>query len=280
MIKEEKKSIFRKKALENISSLEELDKLLIIVKPKDWIALIVGIIIIISIISWAFLGKITTIADGKGIFLDFSKIESIVSPSKGIVDVKEFIGSKVKKDDIVAVIQDLQTNEKINIKSPYDGLITNIYLNNGDTALKNQILIELQKSNNYFKSNHEKFYCFIPFKEGDKIRNNMKVKIFSWALEPNEKKQFYGRVEKISYIPADETYFNKILLGKRFYDYFTKDGPVIPIIVYPLYAESKIEPPLADDIPLGTLSDVDVILIETKPIAYLLPFWFSKKIKL
>ena len=280
MINEDKKSIFRKKALEKISSLEELDKLLIIVKSKDWIALIVGIIIVISIMLWAFFGKITTIAEGNGIFLDFSKIESIVSPSKGIVDVKEFIGSRVKKDDIVAVIQDLQTNEKINIKSPYDGLITNIYLNNGDTASKNQILIELQKSSSFSKSNLEKFYCFVPLKQGDKIRSNMKVKILSWALESNNKKHFYGRVEKISYIPADETYFNTILLGKRFYNYFTKDGPVIALIVYPLYSESKVEPPLADDIPLGTLADVEVILIETKPIAYLLPFWFSKKIKL
>jgi HlyD family secretion protein len=280
MIQEEKKSIFRKKALEKVSSLEELDIILNIVKPKDWIALIVGIIIGISIILWAFFGKIISIAGGNGIFLDFSKIVSVVSPTDGIVDVKEFIGSRIKKDDVIAIILDQKVNKKISVKSPYDGLITNIYQNNGDIVSKDQTLMELQRSKNISKSDSEKFYCFVPVKQGDKIRNNMKVKIFSWALEPNEKKYFYGIVEKISYIPADETYFNTILLGKRFYNYFTNNGPVVPVIVRPLYIESKVEPPLADDIPLGTLSDIDVILIETKPIVYLLPFWFSKKIKL
>lgn len=279
MTKENKRSIFRKEALEKASSLEDLDKLFFIVKSKDWIALFIGILIIVSILLWSFFGKVTTITGGNGIFMDFSKITTIVSPTIGeIVEIKEHVGTKVNKEKTIAVIRDFKTNEKIEIKPPEEGVITNIYLEVGKKIQKNQKFLEFQKTN-FEKSSQERIFCFIPIREGDKIKEGMKVKILPWALD-GQKKHIIGKVEKLSYLPADKTYFNRIFLDDNYYNYLTRKSPVIPVIVKPLYYESNIEEPLADDIPIGSFVTVEVILKEVKPITYLLPFWFSKENKL
>ncbi len=274
---EEKESIFRKEALSKLSSIEDLDKMLYVVKPKDWLGLIVGIIILLGFVFWAIFGSVTTITGGNGIFMDFAKVKTIVAPTSGeVIDIIEHVGSKVKKNDVLAVIMESSTKKIVKIKSPDNGLITNIYVGRGNTINRNQMFFEIQKFS-MLNQTKEKFYCFVPIKGGDKIKPGMKVKIFPWSLENGDKKAIIGVVEKLSYLPASQAYFNRIFLNESYYSYLTKNEPVIPVIVKPLYKESKIEEPLAEEIPLGSFVTIEVILKKRKPITYLLPFLYSKE---
>ena len=157
-------------------------------------------------------------------------------------------------------------------------MVTNIYVRRGKKISKNHIFFEVQQ-HSIEKEHREKFYCFVPILQGDRIREGMRVKIFPWALGGDKKKAILGRVERLSYLPASEAYFNRIFLDKSYHDFFTKGSPVIPVIVVPLYEESNRKEPLAEEIPLGSFATIDVILQERKPITYLFPYWFSKKDK-
>ena len=57
---EEKKSIFRKQALDRISSPEDLDNYLVVTKPGIWFVLIAIIVLLIGTFSWMILGRLET----------------------------------------------------------------------------------------------------------------------------------------------------------------------------------------------------------------------------
>jgi HlyD family secretion protein len=62
-------TIFRKKALEQLSSPDQLDQLIQVVSPQAWVGLLAVGIIILTLIGWLIFGTITTRADGSGILL-------------------------------------------------------------------------------------------------------------------------------------------------------------------------------------------------------------------
>lgn len=55
-----KKSIFRQKALSKVSSPEELDRYLMVTRPGIWFALSAVIVLLVGVIVWGFLGRIET----------------------------------------------------------------------------------------------------------------------------------------------------------------------------------------------------------------------------
>ncbi|MBI5346861.1 MAG: hypothetical protein HZB76_06960 [Chlamydiae bacterium] len=264
----EQKKLFREDALKSFSSIEELNKLLKIVKPIDWVCLISILFIIITTIAWCFLGKITSIASGEGIFLDFSKIYSLNSPATGEISQIYFnIASIVKKDEVVATVFDFKNQKYIDVKSPYNGLIVDIHANRGDNLNNNELIADLVLESTGGKE--AKFYCFLPIKEGDRVRDKMRANVYLWSENKKNIKPIKAIVEKVSYFPASEVYFKEIFLNKSYYDFLTRSTQVIPVIVTPLNQEEIIE----KNVLLGSFVNIEVIIETKKPISYLLPYF-------
>lgn len=59
-MEEQKKSIFRQKSLERISSPEELDQYLQVTKPATWIVLAAVVVLLFGFLTWGFLGHLTS----------------------------------------------------------------------------------------------------------------------------------------------------------------------------------------------------------------------------
>ncbi len=59
---EQKKSIFQAKALERISSPEELDKYLKVTRPSTWAALAAVAVLLVGFVVWGVFGRLTTTA--------------------------------------------------------------------------------------------------------------------------------------------------------------------------------------------------------------------------
>lgn len=69
MARVEQKELFRKAALERLSSPEELDQLMQVTNPKGWLALLGLAGLILAALIWGILGHIPTIAQGQGVLL-------------------------------------------------------------------------------------------------------------------------------------------------------------------------------------------------------------------
>ena len=121
--------IFRKSALERLSSPEELDSLMRVISPKAWLALIALGGLVLTAMIWGVWGTIPTKVVGQGILVHPEGILEILSRGAGQVSaVYANPGDLVRKGQVMARIEQNKLGEDIKharadlaeLKSEYD----------------------------------------------------------------------------------------------------------------------------------------------------------------
>jgi HlyD family secretion protein len=97
--------IFRKVALERLSSPEQLDQLLQVTDAKGWLALAALAGLLAVALGWGILGSVPTEAGGSGILLRRGGVSEVVSAGSGqVAEVLVGVGDTVAKGQVVARI--------------------------------------------------------------------------------------------------------------------------------------------------------------------------------
>ena len=111
---EEKSSIFREKALNQLSSPEQLDKLMQVVSPKDWLLFGgLGVFTALGVI-WSLFGNISITVQGKGILINPRQVVQFQSPISGqLKSLKIKNGQCVKKNDILATVDPSEKKQQL-----------------------------------------------------------------------------------------------------------------------------------------------------------------------
>lgn len=106
--------IFRKVALERLSSPEQLDQLMRITTPAGWVTLFALGGLLACAVIWGFWGSIPTRLEGQGILMKMGGVYSISCRGSGRVE-SLFVGDgdTVQAGQIVAVIGQPETVDKI-----------------------------------------------------------------------------------------------------------------------------------------------------------------------
>jgi HlyD family secretion protein len=98
--------IFRKVALERLSSPEQLDQLMQVTDSKGWLALGALGALILAALGWGVFGSIPTEATGEGILLRRGGVSNLVSAEQGQVeDLLVSVGDVLGKGQVVARIR-------------------------------------------------------------------------------------------------------------------------------------------------------------------------------
>ncbi len=106
--------IFRKVALERLSSPEQLDQLLQVTNPYGWLALTAVGVILGAAVTWGFVGTIPTEAQGEGILLRQGGVSDLVALGQGQVeDVRVEVGDEVRKGQVVATLRQDELSRQI-----------------------------------------------------------------------------------------------------------------------------------------------------------------------
>jgi HlyD family secretion protein len=105
--------IFRKVALERLSSPEQLDQLVQVTDPRGWLALTGLGAVLLAAICWGVWGSIPTEAQGEGILLRQGGVSALVSAANGQVEeILVSVGDVIEKGQPVARIrQDVLTRQ-------------------------------------------------------------------------------------------------------------------------------------------------------------------------
>ena len=91
--------IFRKVALERLSSPEQLDQLMQVTDPRGWLALIALLMLLAAAMVWGFMGTIPTEASGEGILIRRGGVSALVSTGSGPVEeMLVSVGDVIEKD--------------------------------------------------------------------------------------------------------------------------------------------------------------------------------------
>ena len=98
--------IFRKVALERLSSPEQLDQLMQVTTPKGWLALTALGALLLTAVGWGVFGSIPTEATGEGILLRRGGVSNVVTAESGQVEeILVGVGDVIEKGQAVARIR-------------------------------------------------------------------------------------------------------------------------------------------------------------------------------
>src|SRR5947199_4287106 len=109
-----KQQLFRAVALERASSPEQLDYLVVITRPFDWIVGLATLLALTAAITWAFVGRIPTRVPGEGILISGSgKVVDAVSAAAGrLASVQVSVGDHVSQGQLIARIAQTDTEQR------------------------------------------------------------------------------------------------------------------------------------------------------------------------
>jgi HlyD family secretion protein len=107
--------IFRKVALERLSSPEQLDQLVQVTNPRGWLALAAVGTLLAGALAWGVWGSIPTEATGEGILIRRGGVSDLVAPGTGQVqEILAQVGDVIAKGQPVATIRQEALNRQIN----------------------------------------------------------------------------------------------------------------------------------------------------------------------
>jgi HlyD family secretion protein len=124
--------IFRKVALERLSSPEQLDQLLQVTNPRGWLALGALGALLLASLTWAIFGSIPTEAGGEGILLRQGGVTNLVAAEQGQVEevlvsvgdviVKGQVVARVRQQELLRQIQDSR-DRLADVRTEYNDLL-------------------------------------------------------------------------------------------------------------------------------------------------------------
>ncbi len=107
-------TVFRNISLKRLSSPEQLDSLLTVVRPKGWLALIGLTLVVAAGLVWAVMGTIPIKVGGEGLLIRGGGVHQIAPHVGGrLVDVRIAEGDQVTKGQVVARIAVPELEEEL-----------------------------------------------------------------------------------------------------------------------------------------------------------------------
>lgn len=112
----EKNNLFRKEALERLSSPENLDRQMQIIRPKKWLPLAAMGCVVATALTWSVVGRIPITATGQGVLVFPSQVVDFQSPSAGqLQTIRVQVGDTVKKGDVLATLNQTELQKQLQL---------------------------------------------------------------------------------------------------------------------------------------------------------------------
>lgn len=138
-------SVLRKVSQERLSNPEQIDQLMKIRSPSGWIIVASVLLLLIVGCGWLIFGKVPITMPCSGSIMPTKGLAEVQSPKSFVVEeVKVHSGVQVKKDEVLIKGYISDNNEKYNIIAPYDGIITDVYVQEGVVALQGKSLARIE----------------------------------------------------------------------------------------------------------------------------------------
>lgn len=110
-----KEKIFRSAASERLSSVEQLDQLVAITRPFDWVAAVAMGLGLVVLFAWGVLGKIPTRVEGAGILLSSGGrvIDAVSSVAGRLASIDVAVGDDVTADQVIAHVGQIEIEQRL-----------------------------------------------------------------------------------------------------------------------------------------------------------------------
>jgi HlyD family secretion protein len=108
--------LFRKVALDRLSSPEQLDQLLRVTTPKSWLALVALIALVCVAVVWGYVGQVTTKVSGEGVLIRSGGVQSVSALGAGrVIDLKVKVGDHIAVNQVIGSVAQPSLLERIRV---------------------------------------------------------------------------------------------------------------------------------------------------------------------
>jgi multidrug efflux pump subunit AcrA (membrane-fusion protein) len=223
--------LFRKVALERLSSPEELDQLMQVTNVKGWLALVSLAVILAVALVWGFFGSIPTTVGGQGILLRTEGVYNVLAVSPGQISVIYVnVGDLVTEGETIArVTQAGGSAVGARVVSPYSGRVMEIRSIEGSVVNSGTPIISLEALDR--QSNKLEAIIYLPAADGKKIQPNMPVEVTPSTVKRQDYGFIPGRIVSVSQFPATKQGMIRTLGSEELSDQFINSarGAIIEI---------------------------------------------------
>ncbi len=106
--------IFRQRSLEHLASPDRIDRLLAVVGPRYWLALLASGVVLALAVAWSVAGRIPETADGIALLARPRQIGAFQSPARGRIEaIDVFVGAVVHSGDPIGRLDQPELTKQI-----------------------------------------------------------------------------------------------------------------------------------------------------------------------
>jgi hypothetical protein len=148
-----KRNLFRQEALDNLSATEPLDRALQITAPRERLAVIACLMVLIALVVWSFWAVIPYNVTAEGLLTSnqsqVGKTSVILSPAEGhLVQILVAVGDHVQAGQAVATLTLANTGDLIEVTSLYSGKVVKLIMQPDSPISTNQSILSLTGDDN------------------------------------------------------------------------------------------------------------------------------------
>jgi multidrug efflux pump subunit AcrA (membrane-fusion protein) len=217
---------FRRRALERVSSPEELDRLVKVAPPRMWIALAGFGTLLAAAVVWALVARVPTTVEGPGFLLREGGLHVGAPLTAGVVvDVAHATGDRVAAGELLGRVRSADGTVEA-VRTPYDGVLIEVSADRGDYLAAGRPLAVVDEV-----AEPLVVYAYLPQADAKKARVGDRAEIAISGADPAEYGYLLGRVAAVAAYPATQERLRSILRDDSVLAEVGELGPVIETLV-------------------------------------------------
>lgn len=269
--------IFRKTALERLSSPDQLDSMLKITTPMSWVGIGAAAALAAAVVVWSFTGSIPDTVSAPGFLVYSYNTNTLYSTASGTVkNVLAEPGMVVEPGTPVVELSS-STGDVITIESDQNGRISEFFVEKGTEVTPNAELFRLSP----ITENEMSMVCYVDLDTAKQLEPGMEAAIYLNSADSGT----YGHMEAVvtnvdRYVSSEGALAEMLGADGQMASAVTENGPVAAVTCE-LKADENTESgyyfsaPRGSEIELsgGELATVQIILDESAPISKVFPMF-------
>lgn len=233
--------IYRKSALERISSPEQMDKAITVTSPLSWLALGAVTVIVVVTLIWSIVGTLPVTVSTMGIVTAPTSTNSVYAPEAGrILEILVRENQTIRKDEPVIKYRVGSFGEPRTICATQPGVVTKIMVTNDSDVSRGGDVLRFTPA--FSTRASQVVVCYVKQSDADKLKLSKK-KEASVSLQSADS-QTYGhmtaRIVSIDDYPATEAGMSDVLgTGNGLSSVFKADNPSVVAVTCELLEDSS-----------------------------------------
>lgn len=218
--------LYRKAALERISSPEQLDKVLVISSPLSWLVLVGITLMIAAAVVWSVLGTIPITVTVQGMIVPAVSTNAVYADSTGTVtEVLVRPGDAIQPDKPVLQYKkaDGTTAELV---SDQTGVVSDVLVEPGAVLMTGGDVLRLSP----MTLTGQAAVCYVPLTQAQKLSKDMRVYVYLNAADSQSSGHMEARIVNIDTHAASATGMGYVVgTENNVAAAFMQNGPVVAV---------------------------------------------------